>query len=145
MTNFIFIILFLIMSLLGAPGFLVAEEKGSSFWVSAWPGTTTQADRFVRPWRLATDFLQKELRYVSPIQNRYVAGVKPSFSELVKEFRAADKRDLLPCPRDGLVAALQMAARGRTGPLLVISDGVRVRMMELRFDREKLKASVTKP
>jgi hypothetical protein len=61
-----------------------------------------------------------------------VAGIKPSLTQIIREFQGAGLGGRPLCAADGLAQALELSAQGKTGPLLVVADASRVRVMELR-------------
>jgi hypothetical protein len=67
-----------------------------------------------------------------PVIINDVAGVLPSLAEVVREFHGSGLAGRPLCPRDGLVKALQQATQGKEGPLLLVADGDKVRIMELK-------------
>jgi hypothetical protein len=67
-----------------------------------------------------------------PVNN--VAGVRPSLAQVLKEFKSSGLAGRPVCPREALVTAIQSAAEGKEGPLLLVADGDKVRIMELKSD-----------
>ncbi len=62
-----------------------------------------------------------------------VAGVSPSIAEVVADVRRSQpaSRVLLSSPA-ALSAALEQAVSGKNGPILVVVDGNKIRVMELK-------------
>ena len=61
-----------------------------------------------------------------------VAGVTPPLAQVLREFEAGSLAGRPLCPRNGLIDALEKAAEGTEGPLLLVADGNKVRIMELK-------------
>jgi hypothetical protein len=67
-----------------------------------------------------------------PLVAHEVLGLSPSLAEIVKEFQDTGFEGRPVCRRDSLVEMLQAAAEGKDGPLLLVADENKVRIMELK-------------
>ena len=61
-----------------------------------------------------------------------VAGVVPSLAKVVRDFQSSDFAQTPVCMKDTLAEVLQKATEGKTGPFLLVTDGTKVRIMELK-------------
>ena len=61
-----------------------------------------------------------------------VAGVSPSVGEIVRDFHNAPAVGRPLYQRQEFAAALAQAVGGKTGPILLVADGNKVRVMELK-------------
>jgi hypothetical protein len=103
--------------------------------------------RYVARWDLGNDFAQKTLSYADPIADRVVAGITPSFGEIVKGFNSGDTHQIqnkgdtyqiqktnvehVPRSPEALAEAMAQAANGKEGTLLVVADKDKLRVMGL--------------
>jgi len=85
------------------------------------------------PWRsnktMSSEILNT-LHIVMP-SKRLIAGVTPSIAEIVADVRHSRPAGAL-LSKQAVVDALVRAAQGKQGPILVVSDGVKMRVMALR-------------
>jgi hypothetical protein len=85
------------------------------------------------PWRIdrrvTLDVMDKVI--VVPPAKNLIAGVSPSIAEIIADVRRS-KSAGTPLSRKDVADALSKAAEGKEGPLLVVSDGTKMRIMELR-------------
>ena len=72
------------------------------------------------------------LTEIIPAAMNDVAGVTPPLAQVVREFEAGSLAGRPLCPRDGLIDALEKATKGKEGPLLLVADDNKVRIMELK-------------
>ena len=62
-----------------------------------------------------------------------VAGVSPSMSEVLRDVRNSNPSgSVIVSSRAALALAFETAVAGKTGPILVVSDGNKLRVMELK-------------
>ena len=88
--------------------------------------------RFVTHLGIGDMVCSKVLREPPYIPEENVAGITPSMAQIMRDLH----RPQLPArpvhSREGLIVALQQAAQGKTGPLLVAGDRYKLKVMELR-------------
>ena len=63
-----------------------------------------------------------------------VAGVRPSLSGILREFQKSSLAQQLVSSRETLAKALEHVAEGKDGPLLLMAQGKKVRIMQLKPD-----------
>jgi len=61
-----------------------------------------------------------------------VAGITPSLAEIVREFHGLDLSGKPLCTAQGLAQALERSVQGKEGPLLVIADARKLKILELK-------------
>ena len=61
-----------------------------------------------------------------------VLGITSPLAQVLQDFQRSTPAGRPVCPPSGLAQALEQAADGKQGPLLLVADGDKVRIMELK-------------
>ncbi|MBF0331481.1 MAG: hypothetical protein HQL17_06050 [Candidatus Omnitrophica bacterium] len=102
--------------------FLSSNVKAGS--AVFWPDVPWRSDKLISSEIITT-------LHVVPLPSKLIAGITPSIAEVVADVRRSAPHGVT-LSRQDVADALARTAKGCQGPLLVISDGVKMRVMELR-------------